>query len=74
MPCLHTDIVNIKPNDIEQIKEYTGETLTLKIPTGVKFDNIGQESTISAVKKGSLITILVDNLEDMNISSVSILS
>lgn len=64
----------IDPNEMEKSMEYTGETLTLTILTGVKFDSMGQESTLSALKKGSLVSITVDNLEDMNISSVSILS
>lgn len=58
----------------EESIEYTGETLTLTIPAGALIYNMGQESTISTLKKGSLISITVDNMEDKNISSVSILS
>lgn len=65
----------IDPNAMaDENVEYTGETFTLTIPAGVKIDNLGQESTISALKKGSLVLIAVDNAEDLNISSVSILS
>lgn len=63
------------PDDVVgESVEYTGESLTLTIPTGVKFDSMGQESTMSALKKGSIVFITVDNLEDKNISAVSILS
>lgn len=58
----------------EESMEYTGETLTLTLPAGVEFLRMGEESTISELKKGSLVSITVDNMEDMNISSVSIMS
>lgn len=53
--------------------EYTGETLTLTLPAGVKFYSMGQETTLSALKKGSLVSVVVDNLEDMNIQVIDIM-
>lgn len=53
--------------------EYTGETLNIMLPVGVKFYSMGQETTLSALKKGSLVSIVVDNLEDMNIQVVDIM-
>lgn len=58
----------------EESMEYTGETLTLTIPAGTMIYSMGQESTITALKKGSLVSITIDNRENKNISSVSILS
>lgn len=53
--------------------EYTGENLTITIPAGVTIYSMGQESTMSAVKKGSLVSVAVDNKEDMNVQSVRVL-
>lgn len=53
--------------------EYTGETMSFTLPAGVKFYSMGQETTQSALKKGSLVSIVVDNLEDMNIQVVDIM-
>lgn len=65
----------IDPNDMaDENVEYTGETFTLTIPAGVKIDNMGQEGSISTLKKGNLVFITVDNLEDRNIFSVSVMS
>lgn len=61
-----------EPINVESM-EYTGESLTFTLPAGTKFYSDGQETTLSAVKKGSVVSVIVDNLEDMNIQSVEIL-
>lgn len=53
--------------------EYTGETISVVIPAGTKFYSMGQETTQSALKKGSLVSIEVDNLDDMNVQLVEIM-
>lgn len=60
-------------DDAGENMEYTGETLTLTIPAGIKFYSMGNETTLSALKKGSLISVEVDSQEDRNIRSVTIL-
>lgn len=54
--------------------EFTGETLTITIPAGVQIYSMGQETTLSALKKGSLVSVMVDNLEDLNIQVVDVMS
>ncbi|MBS6195560.1 MAG: hypothetical protein KH828_08275 [Clostridiales bacterium] len=56
-----------------QNMEYTGETITFSLPAGVKVYSMGQEATLSALKKGSLIAVAVDNQEDKNVQSVRIM-
>lgn len=61
-----------EPINVESM-EYTGESLTFTLPAGTKFYSSGQETTLSAVTKGAVVSVIVDNLENMNIQSVEIL-
>ena len=61
-----------EPINVESM-EYTGESLTFTLPAGTQFYSDGQETTLSAIKKGSVVSVTVDNREDMNIQSVEIL-
>ena len=38
-----------------------------------RFYSDGQETVLSAVKKGSVVSVTVDNREDMNIQSIEVL-
>lgn len=40
--------------------EFTGETKTFAIPAGVKISSMGQEISLSSLKKGDIISIVTD--------------
>lgn len=40
--------------------EFTGETKTFAIPAGVKISGMGQEISLSSLKKGDIISIVTD--------------
>ncbi|MFG6351782.1 MAG: hypothetical protein K1W21_09280, partial [Oscillospiraceae bacterium] len=61
-----------EPINVESM-EYTGESLTFTVPAGTQFYSDGQETVLSAVKKGSVVSVTVDNREDMNIQSIEVL-
>ena len=55
--------------------EYTGETVTVTLPAGLKIlDSTGQETTLSALAKGSLITLGVDGKDTLNPTFLNILA
>lgn len=60
--------------EAEENMEFTGESMTITIPTGTKIYQAGQESTVNSIQKGSIVTMNVDNLDDMNIERLDILS
>lgn len=54
--------------------EYTGETVTVTLPAGLKITNAGQEATLSALSKGSLVTLGVDGKDTLNPTFLNILA
>lgn len=53
--------------------EYTGETLNLTLSAGTKILQNGQETTLSALKKGSVLSVLIDDVDSMNVGIVDIM-
>lgn len=60
--------------DAESNIELSGEVKNVTIPAGTKIYSMGQETPVTSIKKGSLISMTVDNLTDMNIQRLDILS
>ncbi|PKM51679.1 MAG: hypothetical protein CVV02_05260 [Firmicutes bacterium HGW-Firmicutes-7] len=52
--------------------ELTGDSVTLIIPAGVPIYNMGQETTLSSLSKGNIISFGVDNWENLNLKYISI--
>lgn len=50
--------------------EFTGETKTITIPAGVKISSMGQEITLSGLKKGDIISVVTDKKNPDSIISV----
>lgn len=59
--------------DVGSNLEYTGETLNLTLSAGTKILQNGQETTLSALKKGSVLSVLIDDVDSMNVSIVDIM-
>lgn len=59
--------------DVGENMEFTGENVTLTLPAGVKLYSMGKEIALSALEKGSIISVSVDNLEDKNVLSVDVM-
>ena len=53
-------IVGAEIEDTTDDLEYTGETKTLTIPAGVKITNMGEEITLSSLKKGDILSVSID--------------
>lgn len=50
--------------------EFTGETKTFTIPSGVKITNMGQEINLSSLKKGDIISVVTDTENPDTVVSV----
>ena len=68
---LKGEVISPSENDIPMIGgevtedpvdnlEFTGETKTFAIPAGVKISGMGQEISLSSLKKGDIISIVTD--------------
>lgn len=53
-------IVGAEIEDTTDDLEYTGETKNLTIPAGVKITNMGEEITLSSLKKGDILSVSID--------------
>lgn len=50
--------------------EFTGETKTFTIPAGVKITNMGQEISLSSLKKGDIISVMTGVTDPDTVISV----
>lgn len=54
--------------------EFTGESITIKVPAGLKIqDSQGQEVGAASLTKGKVLGLYVDNMEDLNLQSITIM-
>lgn len=53
--------------------EPTGETVNVTVPAGVKIVSGQKNATLDEIKSGSIICIVVDNKDDMNLKEIEIL-
>lgn len=50
--------------------EFTGETMSLTVPAGIKIYSMGQEINLSSLKKGDMVSVAFDSDAHDNIISV----
>lgn len=54
--------------------EFTGESITIKVPAGLKIqDSQGQEVGAASLTKGKVLGLYVDNMEELNPQSITIM-
>lgn len=51
--------------------EYTGETKSFTVQTGVKVYNMGQEINLSSLKKGDIVSVSVDSKNSDKVVSIN---